>query len=63
MNKKKNASKKSAESGKIVAVTLAVVTGFTAVGYALYRICRHLLDFFDECDLDEIEDETDDERG
>ena len=56
--------------GKIIAVTIAVITASAAIGYVLYRLFRNLISFcnafkpeeIDDEELDEIEDEETSEK-
>ncbi|MBE6595528.1 MAG: hypothetical protein E7644_06995 [Ruminococcaceae bacterium] len=51
--------------GKIIAITIAIITATTAIAYVLYRLTRNLLTFCssyeddeeDLLDLDEMEEE------
>jgi hypothetical protein len=42
--------------GKIVAITLAVISAASAIAYVIYRLCRNLFVFCDSYREDEIED-------
>ena len=52
--------------GKIIAITLAVITSATAIAFILYRLFRNLITFcntyvvpeeeYDELDIDELEE-------
>ena len=56
--------------GKIIAITLAVITAASAISYVLYRLVRNLLSFcscYDEdedadlLDFDELDEELEEE--
>ncbi|MBE6703313.1 MAG: hypothetical protein E7585_07895 [Ruminococcaceae bacterium] len=47
---------KKTNYGKIVAITLAVVTAASAIAYVIYRLCRNFFSFCDSYREDEIED-------
>ncbi|MBR6726683.1 MAG: hypothetical protein IKM08_00685 [Clostridia bacterium] len=42
--------------GKIVAITLAVISAATAIAYVIYRLCRNFFTFCDAYRADEIDD-------
>jgi hypothetical protein len=42
--------------GKIIAITLAVISAASAIAYVIYRLCRNLFVFCDSYREDEIED-------
>ena len=44
--------------GKIIAITLAVISAASAIAYVIYRLCRN---FFSFCDTYEDEDVIEDE--
>lgn len=58
--------------GKIIAITLAVITSATAIAFVLYRLFRNLITFcntyvnpdeaYDELDLDELEELMDEDE-
>lgn len=47
---------KKTNYGKIVAITLAVISAASAIAYVIYRLCRNLFVFCDSYREDEIED-------
>lgn len=42
--------------GKIIAVTLAVISAASAIAYVIYRLCRSFFTFCDSYREDEIDD-------
>ena len=42
--------------GKIVAITLAVISAASAIAYVIYRLCRNFFTFCDAYRADEIDD-------
>lgn len=42
--------------GKIIAITLAVISAATAIAYVIYRLCRNFFAFCDSYRADDIED-------
>ena len=42
--------------GKIIAVTLAVISAASAIAFVIYRLCRSFFTFCDSYREDEIED-------
>lgn len=47
---------KQTNYGKIVAITIAVISAASAIAYVIYRLCRNFFAFCDEYREDEIED-------
>lgn len=58
--------------GKIIAITLSIITCAGAIAFVIYRLFRNLIEFcntyeipaeeeFDELDFSELEDEPDEE--
>ena len=47
---------KKTNYGKIIAVTIAVISAASAIAYVIYRLCRNLFVFCDSSREDEIED-------
>ena len=42
--------------GKIIAITLAVISAASAIAYVIYRLCRSFFAFCDSYQEDELED-------
>lgn len=42
--------------GKIIAITLAVISAASAIAYVIYRLCRNFFAFCDSYRADDIED-------
>lgn len=42
--------------GKIIAITLAVISAASAIAYVIYRLCRSFFTFCDAYRADEIDD-------
>ncbi len=42
--------------GKIIAITLAVISAASAIAYVIYRLCRNFFTFCDAYRADEIDD-------
>lgn len=42
--------------GKIIAVTIAVISAASAIAYVIYRLCRNFFTFCDSYREDEIDD-------
>lgn len=64
--------KNNTNYGKIIAITLSVVTSACAIAFVIYKLFRNLIEFcntyeipdteeFDELDFTELEDEPDEE--
>lgn len=47
---------KNTNYGKIIAITLAVISAGSAIAYVIYRLCRNFFKFCDSYREDEIED-------
>ena len=47
---------KKTNYGKIVAITLAVISAGSAIAYVIYRLCRNFFKFCDSYRENEIED-------
>ncbi|MBQ8357298.1 MAG: hypothetical protein IJX39_05755 [Clostridia bacterium] len=47
---------KKTNYGKIVAITIAVISAASAIAYVVYRLCRNFFTFCDSYREDEIED-------
>ena len=47
---------KNTNYGKIIAVTLAVISAGSAIAYVIYRLCRNFFKFCDSYREDELED-------
>ena len=47
---------KNTNYGKIIAITLAVISAGSALAYVIYRLCRNFFKFCDSYREDEIED-------
>lgn len=47
---------KKTNYGKIIAVTIAVISAASAIAYVIYRLCRNFFTFCDSYREDEIED-------
>lgn len=47
---------KQTNYGKIVAITIAVISAASAIAYVIYRLCRNFFAFCDAYRADEIED-------
>ena len=47
---------KKTNYGKIIAITIAVISAASAIAYVIYRLCRNLFVFCDSYREDEIED-------
>ena len=47
---------KNTNYGKIVAITLAVISAGSAIAYVIYRLCRNFFKFCDSYRENEIED-------
>ena len=47
---------KKTNYGKIVAITLAVISAASAIAYVIYRLCRNFFAFCDSYLEDDIED-------
>lgn len=47
---------KKTNYGKIVAITIAVISAASAIAYVIYRLCRNFFTFCDSYREDEIED-------
>lgn len=47
---------KKTNYGKIVAITVAVISAACAIAYVIYRLCRNFFKFCDSYREDEIED-------
>ena len=48
--------KNTTNYGKIVAITLAVISAASAIAYVIYRLCRNFFKFCDSYREDEIEE-------
>ena len=61
---------KKTNYGKIIAITIAVITAASAIAYVIYRLARKFFTFCDTCheeelmaeglDMEEIEEDEDD---
>ena len=47
---------KKTNYGKIIAITIAVISAATTIAYVIYRLCRNFFTFCDSYREDEIED-------